>query len=743
LKSIILNRLLALIAAAMVLLPGFFARAGQDSSRPDVTIRPARPRVLLTGDDFYAGKRLQSKCYEKGLPTEDFAKILNWSRAKTLSGAVINIDNPEESMNEMQVLAFCHLMTPKDRAFGARAVQIAVELSRMEGVRNPSFMWRRLPCALSIVFDWCNDVLTDRDRQMLKYDLLKRGIYIRERINADEFPYYHDSDRIIPLAYIVAGLGAEEKEDGRLREWAGYCRQVITKRIIPAREKAAPDGSWCERNFYNRSESLNIAELLEVWFCATGENYFLKKDAAGEKPFGFLKNTPLWVLYSTKPDFSSFKNNDSAVERPAVPAYHLNHLAMRYRDRHARWLADRFEQVESEEAAPERVPGAERMVELFLNILFKDALLEPSSPLEDNLKLSRHFSGAGQVFIRSGWDFGSESKDIFASFVCETYPGRTRHLQQNSFTIARGSDRLIVDSGFLDWGAPSHLKDYFRRTIAHNTILPNLKGQKKLTARNRLDWMDSPAAFRGTISAYAERGTYVYAVGNAGRAYREKDLREFTRQFVYLREAEAFVIFDRLFCPRNDFLPVWVIHSNHEPAASGDESIIEGKRGFGIFRYAASDSILIRQGKSKLEVKRLFPKEAAVRKIGGDGYEFFVAGENKMLSKRMPPEIWDAEEIGRWRIEAFPRKAGSEQAFLNVLSVGDAASALESISSRAAREEDKMWLFVRKGKLEYVIHFDLVGPAGGSIAIKKDGKQVLSEVFVKEDIEKIRKVWRK
>ena len=152
------------------------------SSQVSVTAR--RPRILVARHDLQAGRDIQAKCYSEGRPTEDFEKVLAWCRRRLDEASLIEIRNVDEMIYEMQVFAFCHLVTPGDRRFAKRAVEIAVEVARMEGVKNPSYNWRRLPCALSVVFDWCYNELTKEEAKILKYDLLKRGIYIRERVNA-------------------------------------------------------------------------------------------------------------------------------------------------------------------------------------------------------------------------------------------------------------------------------------------------------------------------------------------------------------------------------------------------------------------------------------------------------------------------------------------------------------------------------------------------------------------------------
>ncbi|QGZ42811.1 heparinase II/III-like protein [Pseudoduganella flava] len=82
-------------------------------------------------------------------------------------------------------------------------------------------------------------------------------------------------------------------------------------------------------------------------------------------------------------------------------------------------------------------------------------------------KLASHYSIAGNVFMRNSWDFANAALLDFksTSFASENH----QHLDQNSFSLYYKGP-LLLDSGYGNYGT-AHWHNYYRRTIAHNTIV--------------------------------------------------------------------------------------------------------------------------------------------------------------------------------------------------------------------------------------------------------------------------------
>ena len=152
------------------------------------------------------------------------------------------------------------------------------------------------------------------------------------------------------------------------------------------------------------------------------------------------------------------------------------------------------------------------------------------------------------VPIRPGFEFNSGP-----------YLAKHDHLDQNHFVIYH-KGYLATESGadYTDTESPHYL-NYYRRTIAHNSMLVYQPGEKFFWAENlwpaandggqRMDssryWntVRSREDFERTrdlwatghmeVTDYQRRRRIVYARGNATRAYQPSKMERFTREVAY------------------------------------------------------------------------------------------------------------------------------------------------------------------------------------------------------------------
>jgi hypothetical protein len=145
-----------------------------------------------------------------------------------------------------------------------------------------------------------------------------------------------------------------------------------------------------------------------------------------------------------------------------------------------------------------------------------------------------------------------------------------------------------------------------------------------------------------------------------------------TRQFLLLREEEAFVIFDRVETTRDDYLPKFLLHSNAKPV-SRQEEVVQGLSDNGIL--VTSDREFTHQHRDGwLSARVLLPELARTYKIGGPDYCFYVEfdsdqtdgfdgknlvkGSGRRGSERM---------VDQWRLEVEPTKPVKSTRFMTVL----------------------------------------------------------------------------
>ena len=257
---------------------------------------------------------------------------------------------------------------------------------------------------------------------------------------------------------------------------------------------------------------------------------------------------------------------------------------------------------------------------------------------------------------------------------------------------------LAIDAGIYSgtsggnkgYNSP-HNKNYFKRTIAHNSLLiydpdevfksigyggkfktefAGNDGGQRLPG----DGWHAPKTLEDLVSKDYKTGRvlaqgfgpdemqpdYTYLKGDITEAYSSK-VKKVKRSFVFLNlhneeVPAALVVFDKVISSNPEFRKFWLLHSIEEPKVNGREIIIK--------RTKNGDS-------GKLINTALLPgaDNADITAVGGPGKEFWVFGEN---FENEPTRGRDpAMERGEWRIEISPSVSAEEDYFLNVMQVMD------------------------------------------------------------------------
>lgn len=204
--------------------------------------------------------------------------------------------------------------------------------------------------------------------------------------------------------------------------------------------------------------------------------------------------------------------------------------------------------------------------------LFKD----PVAPPEDytaNEPLSYRAAGTGTVFMRSSWTTDA----VWASFSAG--PGIAvdhQHADQGHFTLVRGSEPLLIDSGDYGYnGSP---------TTFHNTILIDTKGDFPFS----LDGKSRPGqsmcltcAQAVSINSFSDDGSTLYLRADVTAAYSSPWWRttpdpgtnnpatSVKRNMVYLRPGYV-VIYDSVALKKDTYQPQTTLHTLNAPSISTD-----------------------------------------------------------------------------------------------------------------------------------------------------------------------------
>lgn len=397
---------------------------------------------------------------------------------------------------------------------------------------------------------------------------------------------------------------------------------------------------------------------------------------------------------------------------------------------------------------------------LIFDVLWRDYTIEPKSP--ETLPLTK-YSGTpyGWMIARTGWDKNSVIAEMK---INEHFVGNHQHMDGGAFQIYYKGP-LAIDAGAYHGTSggynSAHNKNFFKRTVAHNSLLvfdPNEKfaswnyggtdktefadndggqrmpGDRWETCRSFADLL-SDEYTTGQVLAHGTGGDYMapeysYLSGDITKAYSDK-VKEVKRSFVFLnlkseKVPAAMVVFDKVVSKNPEFKKHWLLHSIEEPKVSENGIIIkrtkDGDSGM------LSNTVLL-PAKENLDMQV----------IGGKGKEFWVNGTNYANAPqagRPDPR----NERGEWRVEVSPSAPANEDYFLNVIQVADnncnelhKASLLRGENLVGAVIADRIVTFSKNGetingKAEMDVQgngtfkFVMTDMKPGTWQVKKDGK---------------------
>jgi len=230
------------------------------------------------------------------------------------------------------------------------------------------------------------------------------------------------------------------------------------------------------------------------------------------------------------------------------------------------------------------------------------------------------------------------------------------------------------------YGSPHHM-NYYKRTIAHNSLLIYDPREKFGVSRGSELHNDGgqrfpgglgdPSALETILSGTYKTGTvlgqsfgpdprkpeYTYLKGDITAAYSAK-VREVKRSFVFLNLGEksvpaALVVFDRVVAADPAFKKYWLLQSVTEPAVAGSTAVVTlAQHGW--------------TGKLVNTTLLPAPDNTRIGTVGGPGKEFWVFDTN-YPNATTPPD----PETGGWRVEVSPKQPAAADLFLNAMQVMD------------------------------------------------------------------------
>ncbi|MBM3859610.1 MAG: heparinase [Verrucomicrobia bacterium] len=546
-------------------------------------------------------------------------------------------------------------LATKDRSLGRATIEAALPMLQQCELPDQQDACRvtgRMMVTGAIVYDWLYGLLTPNEKQAFIKELVRLA-------KTQECGYPptrqgsvtgHASEAQIMRDMLSAGIAIHDEFPEMYRLAAGR----FFREHLPAR-------NW----FYNGHAYHQGASYGPYRFGWDTFPLFIF-DRLG---FGNVYNPEqrfvpyLWV-YSTRPDGQRLRAGDTGAEGRGEPwseSVGTILTASYYRD--GVLLSQHLKQ------------GGAREGDTIFEFLWRDTTLQPK-PIE-SLPLTRYFgSPFGWMIARTSW---GEDAVIAEMKINEYNFANHQHMDAGAFQIYY-KDGQAIDSGRYTgssgkYGSP-HCRNYFWRTIAHNSLLiydpaekfggdygndggQRLPGGRK-EPRTLEQLLDPKNGYRtGQVLAHASGPDFAFLQGDITAAYSKK-VKQVIRSFVFLnlqnsRTPAALIVFDRVVSANPAFKKFWLLHTLKEPQIAGAS--------------ASADRLT-------LDVLLPTAGNATLEKVGGPGKEFWVFGTNypnepdKKALRRTKSSENIAERDG-WRVEVSPKTASAEDLFLTVMQVGE------------------------------------------------------------------------
>ncbi len=522
----------------------------------------------------------------------------------------------------------------------------------------------------ALFFDWAYNGLEDETKQNLA-----RAIYrvfytfIHEYIidnhpGGDSYVTSHNvencavSIRACVALYNADGLSEQEKND--IVDWFQIIYDKWINGILPAQAYfRGEEGGWNWGSAYSMIAFHNQYQFFDDILYATGKNLYEEQE--------WLKNSINQYWYYFRPSYYCTHFGDGMVHLERADRVIYRHAAV-FQDPRSQYLVQQFGNID-------RIDNSTVTVRKLIQCDFSAPQVEhPDMPL--NWFAPR----VGMSVSRTSWD--SDATMVWFSSP-EIRRADHEHRDNNTFVIIKDKP-LIMHSGTYALFSHPHYRNYYSRTIAHNSIcvfdsteqyavfghpISNDGGQLETERMDQLSDIELPRHQRARRLLYAATDDYVYNVVNAGLAYDSSKLDRFERRLLYLKPDKVIVVdylhINNIGVAQRDVK--YINHFSKQPNINGD--IVNVSVPHHIVSYNGHDYTAV-NGNGSVGIRTLWPQNTTTTLVGGDGYEFWVNGKNYPVQYQVENEE-DEYDAAAWRIEVEPNQVEENQMFVHTINIGD------------------------------------------------------------------------
>lgn len=590
----------------------------------------------------------------------------------------------------------CWLVTgDKEKARLATAALLKANLTPANIDTNGDRNWE-----LALVFDLLAQfsIMAPNERAIIADKLHAYLLTSLELLDDESLSLWHGRSTMAAEAWLLALVlhGEEGVNESVARRAQGHFLQTVSALALT---EAWPEGY----NYWINSRAMVIA------LASSGFVNGTQGADSTATVLQALQRVGLWTVYATRPD-----NRIEALgdEGPRVD---LKDETRRVIDVIAQLTKNSV--FSSYSAYLAKLHGYESYYRGYRwsFMLFNDPQVQllPGVPRGSLEGLERHLppadifgGGAMNLLIaRQGWG----SNDTFISMRAGHTFTHHGHYDAGHFTLFKGAPLAITNAKYNSFFTPHRLY-YGIRTVAKNSLLVvrpgddirphklleeniNSGGQRIVMptgsrVRSVDHWMNNinngDHYEGGELQAYHVRPhDFAYIRADLTGAYDSArydtqgdggKVSAVRRELLYLMDEDRLFVRDEVEAVEAHFPKKWLLHTVNKPRVEGSQVLV-GSQNAGILE-SKSDLATIVNGVGRLDIKRILPRDAQLRLVGGSDYQFYVehdqagfevgVGSGKNFSDGAQDKPWF--DNGLWRLEIIPGAARTFDEFLVALS---------------------------------------------------------------------------
>jgi len=552
----------------------------------------------------------------------------------------------------------------------------------------------------ALIYDWCYDLIPEQEKKTLinGMELLATKLEIVWPELKQGSVVGHGTEAQLSRDMLACGIATYNEKPEIYKLAAGR----IFAEFLPARNFFYPAGYHHQGSAYGPYR-FQFDLYFTMLFDKMGYPNVVSKDQA---------KIPYYWMYLTRPDGQFMRDGDD-----------FNEIFTAFGKR---WTIAGLLQTASYYKDPILMGEAIKQKQIGKDYLFDFLLIDPTVPVNTDLSslpLTKYFAAPlGEMVARTGWGDDLSSNAVVAQMKVGVYNyANHQHLDAGSFQIYYKGP-LAVNSGIYQGTEGSyggeHFKNYYQRSIAHNTMLIYNPAEKVTWHGNEIindggqqfpNGASEPKNMEELLSKHYKTGEvlahdfgpdsikpeYTYLKGELAEAYSDK-VKSFKRSFVFLNMNNAdipaaFIVFDRVNATNKDFKKTWLLHSVEEPIIAENIAMVKcSEKGYN----------------GQLVNTTLLPstENLVINKVGGKGNEYSVNGKNYPQYVAVENNSVDG---AIWRIEVSPKNGANTDNFLNVMQVMDfAAGSKKALKAEKFETEqfvgtkigDRIVLFSKNGE---------------------------------------------